>query len=110
MGIHLCQAQFQLIGAATTNSTPNCFTITPDQNWQSGAVWYTQRVDINKVFDVYTKIYMGNKDSGADGLAFVLQQVSTNVGVVGGGIGYEGLRPSLAVEFDTYQNGDYSDP
>jgi len=42
--------------------------------------------------------------TGADGLALVLQGVGNNVGGVGGGMGYQGLSPSLAVEFDTWDN------
>ncbi len=42
--------------------------------------------------------------TGADGLALVLQAVGSNVGGVGGGMGYQGLTPSLAVEFDTWHN------
>lgn len=42
--------------------------------------------------------------TGADGLALVLQGVGNNVGGIGGGMGYQGLSPSLAVEFDTWHN------
>jgi hypothetical protein len=46
-----------------------------------------------------------NDGSGADGLAFVVQTNSSNVGAVGGGLGYQGISNSVAVEFDTYDNG-----
>ncbi|TAD86201.1 MAG: hypothetical protein EAY75_09100, partial [Bacteroidetes bacterium] len=39
-----------------------------------------------------------------------LQQVSTSVGTGGGGLGYLGITPSLAVEFDTWQNTGMGDP
>ena len=52
--------------------------------------------------------FLGFNDLGADGLAFLLQQVSTSVGTSGGGLGYQGISPSFAVEFDTWQNP--SDP
>jgi hypothetical protein len=54
-----------------------------------------------------------NVDGGADGMAFILQGDSTMaLGDLGGGIGYVGIEPSVAVEFDTYFNGDApeSDP
>ena len=41
---------------------------------------------------------------GADGLAFVVQTVSNNVGTGGGGIGYQGIPKSVAVEFDNWDN------
>lgn len=43
--------------------------------------------------------------AGADGLVFVIQTVSNNVGGNGAGIGYAGIAPSLGIEFDTYNNG-----
>lgn len=43
--------------------------------------------------------------SGADGLAFVLGGSGTAIGGFGGGIGYSGLLGTVAVEFDTYDNG-----
>jgi hypothetical protein len=42
---------------------------------------------------------------GADGLAFVVQSVSNSIGGLGGGLGYEGIASSVAVGFDTYDNG-----
>lgn len=42
---------------------------------------------------------------GADGIVFVVQTLSSKVGATGGGIGYEGLAPSVGIEFDTWANG-----
>src|SRR5262249_42888804 len=42
---------------------------------------------------------------GADGIVFVVQTQNNNVGGVGGGLGYQGIHPSLGIEFDTYDNG-----
>ncbi len=42
---------------------------------------------------------------GADGIAFVIQNYSNReLGLLGGGIGYSGLRNCLAIEIDTYAN------
>ena len=43
--------------------------------------------------------------TGADGFTFVLATSPTVLGVSGGGLGYGGIENSLAVEFDTYNNG-----
>ncbi len=43
-------------------------------------------------------------EGGADGLAFVIQNVSASLGGGGGGLGYQGVSPSIAVEFDTWGN------
>ncbi len=42
---------------------------------------------------------------GADGVAFLIQSTGYSYGTGGGGIGYEGISNSLAVEFDTWNNG-----
>ncbi|KAL0079589.1 hypothetical protein F4703DRAFT_1875474 [Phycomyces blakesleeanus] len=49
---------------------------------------------------------------GADGLALVIQaQKHALLGNGDSGMGYDGLRDSLAIEFDTYKNVDrYNDP
>lgn len=83
----------------------NQITLTPAQTNQFGAAWGKDRLDLNQDFRIQSQLYFGNNDNGADGLAFVLQPLSTNQGQVGGGMGFEGINPSLAVEFDTYYNG-----
>lgn len=49
--------------------------------------------------------YRNCLERGADGFAFVIRGEDTAThGTGGGGIGYEGLNNSLAVEFDTWHN------
>ena len=46
-----------------------------------------------------------NNYIGADGLVFVLQDISNSlVGYAGKGMGYSGISPSFGIEFDTYYN------
>ena len=88
------------------------FQLTPDQFNQGGSVWYQVRLDLRYDFVINTQLNLGSRDvfDGADGIAFVLQPVSSGIGGSGGGIGYFGIHPSLAVEFDTWQNTDRFDP
>ena len=79
-------------------------TLTTASGYQFGALWSTDRLDLTKDFRVKSQLYFGNNDAGADGLAFVIQPLSSNEGSAGGGIGYAGINPSLAIEFDTYFN------
>ncbi len=89
----------------------DCYLLTDALFTQSGSVWYEQKANLDKSFDVYFDINLGCLDAqGADGIAFVLQPISTSIGVAGGGLGYQGIMPSLDVEFDTYQNSPYNDP
>ncbi|MBA4136564.1 MAG: hypothetical protein C0518_04530 [Opitutus sp.] len=55
----------------------------------------------------------GELQSGADGLAFVIQNSSSGSNAIGGfgvGLGYSGIGSSVAVEFDTFKNSATSDP
>lgn len=42
----------------------------------------------------------------ADGFTFVVSQATAGLGGVGGGLGYAGVGNSVAIEFDTYNNGE----
>ena len=89
----------------------NCYQITDALNTQAGSVWYSELVNLNESFDISFDIFLGCNDSpGADGIAFVFQPISTSIGTNGGGMGYQGVAPSLAIEFDTYTNGQWGDP
>jgi len=103
-------SQYVLNGSAIDQGG-NCFRLTPALLSQGGAVWFQNKITLNEDFSVQGTINLGTIDAGgADGIAFVLQPVCSGLGVVGGGLGYLGISPSLAIEFDTWQNGDVSDP
>lgn len=84
----------------------NTWTLTPNAGNQSGSVWYQNFISLNANFDFTFRVFLGYNDGGADGIAFVLQPNSTGAGSSGGGLGYAGITPSLAVEYDTWQNDD----
>lgn len=93
-----------------------CFRLTEDVNYQQGAVWDLQAIDLSIGFDATFCLYLGSNDSGADGFAFVMRGPGSNsYGNDGGGLGYgndggpNGIFPSIAVEFDTYYNPEYND-
>ena len=102
-------AQYSLVGMANESSV-GTYTLTNDLGWQNGSVWNTNKIDLQQSFEVYFELYLGSHDDGADGITFTLQQQGTNAGGAGGGIGATGIKPSLIIEFDTYQNSDYADP
>lgn len=45
-------------------------------------------------------------ECGADGFTFTIQSISSSIGGGGGGLGYDGIGSSVAVEFDTWRNGN----
>ena len=79
--------------------------MTPNAGSRFGAIWNKSRVDLSSDFCVIADVYLGADDYGADGLAFVMQPNSVAAGSTGGGLGYAGITPSFAVEYDTYYNG-----
>ena len=72
---------------------------------QAGSAWSTQKIDLTESFESIFKVYLHHGAPGADGIAFLVQtQGPRALGGWGGGLGYRGIRQSVAVEFDTFQN------
>ena len=90
----------------------NCYQITPDLQIQSGGVWYDNPIDFADDFTIYYQNNFGTKDyNGADGMALVFKkEPNPEIGQTGQGLGYKNINNTLVVEFDTYYNGNESDP
>ncbi|MBC7829857.1 MAG: gliding motility-associated C-terminal domain-containing protein [Chitinophagaceae bacterium] len=89
----------------------NCYTLTPADFTKSGSVWNIYKIDLNQSFDFKFNVFLGCKDlDGADGIAFVMQAISTSIGNTGAGIGFQGVTPSIGVIIDTWQNTNNNDP
>ncbi len=99
---------FALVGSGAVNGTGVQLTSTTGQ---AGAAWAGTQQSVASGFSAsfQFKITAGtNSNYFADGLAFVIQGSSSGLSALGGGggdIGYAGLTNSLAVEFDTYDDG-----
>lgn len=99
--------------------------LTPSEGRRSGAAWYRRKVNVREGFDTTLTFEISNpsqrcdmlddvntycRSRGADGFAFVIQNVSPlALGLAGSGLGYDGIFNSLAVEMDTYHNFDQMD-
>src|SRR5215467_12530544 len=89
----------------------HCYTLTDEVNNEVGSVWNKYKIDLTQSFDFKFTVFLGCKDEdGADGIAFVLQPVSTSIGTDGQGLGFAGVSPSIGIIIDTWQNPDYGDP
>ncbi len=90
-----------------------------------GAAWRKLMMPVRKGFVTEFGFSMSNGQNhtttenslpGADGIAFVIQNEGVgSVGTYGGGIGYEEIPNSVAIEFDMFRNDstqlfDYKDP
>lgn len=100
---------FELSGNATLSNGE--IMLTPDLTSQKGQAWSKNATDLTQDFTIDTKMYFGVTGDGAitaggSGIAFILRgnttQSSSSAGVIG--LGYGGITPSLAFEFDTYPN------
>lgn len=102
---------YNFVGSATPSSG-DCIVLTQPQQWQNGAIWYDEAINITDAFNLQFTASFGTLDAaGADGMVFVMQQSGNNViGNAGAGMGFEGFSPSLGVEFDSFQNVDFGDP
>lgn len=90
-----------------------------------GAIWYPRKMNVGEGFDAYFEFEISLpstrcnrmddvntycRSRGADGIAFVIQNVSdVALGNAGNGLGYEGIFNALAVEIDTFFNFDQLD-
>lgn len=103
-------SQYILNGNAVQQSC-NCYQLTSAEMWQGGSVWQSTKINLNDPFDFKFNVSLGNNDAeGADGIVFMLQQQSANLGAEGGGMGFDGVSPSIGIALDTWQNTSDNDP
>lgn len=107
--------QWNLVQDASPNG-PNCIQLTPNINNNRGAAWHTCPLHLGAPFLLEFDMNFGGSDDGADGVCFVLQQISNSasgpLSVNGAQIGYGAENPatgvfntnSLAIEIDTFAN------
>lgn len=115
--INAQNASFVVNGDASDNNITdengnvncNCFQLTPNSANKVGSVWNNNKIDLTSDITLEFKLYLGNNDGGADGVAFAFQQTNSNIGSSGEGMGMGGVSPSLIVFIDTYDNGN-NDP
>ncbi len=110
----LVAQNYTILGNASPMSGCNCFQITPDANDQAGAIFQNNTINLNNSFDFTFNVFLGcrNGNDAADGIMFVLTTNPNGLGNPGEGLGYAGYNQpySIAVEFDTWENGNAGDP
>ncbi|HVF65782.1 MAG TPA: PEP-CTERM sorting domain-containing protein [Casimicrobiaceae bacterium] len=105
-------ATLQLNGNAACLS--NVLRVTPATFNQSGSAFSQTSIPLGPgntfstffSFNINTPGGIGDGDGpGADGITFTVQPNASTAGGAGGGIGYAGIANSIAIEFDTFNNG-----
>ena len=99
-----------ILNGNATQPSPNTYDLTQAVGNQSGSAWNSVTLNLTQPFSFDVDMFFGYNNNGADGIAFLLQQVNTSVGSSGGGLGYQGISPSFCIEFDTWRNSNNSDP
>lgn len=115
------QAQYYFLGTAGPMKD-GCIQLTPNQPYAEGLAFNYQKLDLTTYFEIQFDIYLGDNESGADGITFVIHNDVRGFeafGQWGECMGYgrfnplssgNSIEPSIAVEFDTYQNIYQNDP
>ena len=115
--------------ALARNASAPCgpvLRLTPSLGGHTGAAWYARGVDVREGFDTTFLFRLANPSShcrthsdvatrcvsgGGAGFAFVAQTAHpAALGNGSSGLGYAGLSPSLAVEFDSWSDWGLGDP
>jgi hypothetical protein len=96
------------VGNAATSGS--ALRLTPATLGQAGAGYSTTAITLGTGATFSTSFQFRLSQAGgidpADGITFVLAKATNGLGGAGGGIGYQGVPNSVAIEFDTYNNGE----
>jgi len=109
------RAQSFVMGGDSASDGPR-IRLTRAEGNLAGSAMFSKPVYLprDKSFSAYFTFSMTRLESlekpPADGITFVLHSDSKNIGIGGEGIGYRGILSSVAVEFDTFHNGENMDP
>ena len=80
--------------------------LTDGNNIVASSAWFNTTQSLAGGFETVFQFFIGGEQPVGDGVAFVIQTSGTAaLGGTGGQIGYGGIVDSLAVEFDTVNNG-----
>ena len=100
---------FILNGSANSIGN-NTYQMTTTINNDFASIWNSSMLNLNQAFQIDAELNFGTKDAtGADGMAFVLQQSSTTYAPTLGNADFAIIDPSLIIEFDTWNNQNYND-
>lgn len=104
---------YKLLGSAEIINDD--LQLTDGEEWVAGACWYNKKVLVEYGFETEFQFKIdrngGWGGKGADGFAFVISNDPNGfrVGSKGEGIGYQGIRNCLVIEFDTFDNQEGGD-
>jgi len=83
--------------------------LTPAEDNKIGTAMSNHRINLHKDISFDFELYFGDDDGGADGIVFVLHNDPDGPdanGTDGSGMGAEGIKNGIGVEFDTWRNDE----
>jgi hypothetical protein len=113
--------QYHMLGTSRLMDD-GCIMLTPDMPFAEGLAYNYTRLNLQNYFEIQFDVFLGDKEEGADGITFVIHNDIRGFdayGQWGECMGYgsfnplsvgSSINPSIAVEFDTYQNSYQNDP
>ncbi len=116
-GLLIYQPDFSRQQAGWTNNGSSSFgtinsaaalILNPSSSNQVGSGFWNQKITLpaNNSFSTFFTYQIDQNTSRADGMTFLIQQTGTTaLGASGQNLGISSINNSVAVEFDTYQNG-----
>jgi hypothetical protein len=106
-------SSLNLFGSASVASNGTIDVLPSGVANTAGAAWRAAPLAWQGFRSTFTALITADKGSGkagvGEGFALVLS-ATPGVGLTGGNLGYVGLGPSVAIEFDTFQEVVFDDP
>jgi len=79
--------------------------LTDGGSFENRVVWYTTPVNVQSFTTDFSFQITPATPNASDGFTFTIQNKGLNAnGGIGGALGYQGITPSVAVKFDTFNN------
>jgi hypothetical protein len=110
-----CPSSLSIVEVGSSQCTGGVLRVTPQQANAIGAVWIATPYNLTAAtsFSIRVVLEIDSTGSSGDGMAIVIQndpRGTAALGLQGGGLGYESITPSVAVEVDTFRNSEPAAP
>ena len=94
---------FALVGGATVSN--GTLQLTDGGNFENRSVWYSTPVNVAAFTTEFSFQITPAGPNASDGMTFTIQNMGLSArGGIGGALGYQDIKPSVAVKFDLWNN------
>lgn len=104
-------SQSLVVNGSAVDLQGSCYQLTTDSSAnQAGSIFSNGQYSLYAPFTLKARFNFGCDNDAGEGLSFLFAKSNTNFGGNGSGIGYEGISPSLVVQFDAQMDPASGDP